>query len=242
MTDRADTMLSDRFARQRDEIVAADVLDVRARAARLEDTVSRRRRLARRPRRRLLVAAAAAVVAAAAGATALADRFLGPSPALTAGVSALDRLPPVETVPDSVMANLDRHAAYAGISPSEASARMRLLRTGLGQGDLYAFRGTNGSVCMVLTGHVGSCIKETSMAEPGVIWAVSGGTPGEASAIVGLASDNVTALTLAEGGHRRSVAVINNAFYAPLAVSSDDAALALEVHFGDGSTETIEIG
>jgi hypothetical protein len=241
MTDHADATLRDRFARQRDDLLPHDFADVRARASAVTRAPQRHVKRGRRPRRLILVAITASVFVIG-GATALAYQYLGPSPALTAGVSAFNALPPARTLPDAVTRNLDRRAAYAGVSVAEATERMRLLRSGLGQGDLYAFRGANDSVCFVLTGHVGSCIRDFTMGEPGVMWAVSGGYPGEGSAVVGLVADNVTALTLVLSGQRTNLDIVNNSFYADLGPLSGDPSIALEVRYGDGSTNVIGIG
>jgi hypothetical protein len=191
--------------------------------------------------RRLLFVAVAATVVIVGGASALAYQYFGPSPGLTAGVSSLDRLPPATTLPDAVARNLDREAAYAGVSVAEAIDRMRLLRSGLSHGDLYAFRGTNGTVCFRLTGHVGSCLRDTNMGNPGVMWAVSGGYPREQSALVGIAADNVTALTLVVNGQRTNLAIVNNSFYAEFGDQSEINSMVLEAVYGDGSTKTIRI-
>ena len=191
--------------------------------------------------RRLLVVSVAGAVVIVGGASALAYQYLGPSPGLISGVSSLDRLPPATTLPNVVARDLDREAAAAGISVTEAIERMRLLRSGLSQGDLYAFRGTNGTVCFRLTGHVGSCLKDTSMGSPGVMWAVSGGYPGEPSALVGIAADNVTALTLVVNGQPTKLAIVNNSFYAELGGQSEIDSMVLEAVYGDGSTKSIQI-
>ena len=186
--------------------------------------------------RRLIAAAAALALAGAAGASAFAIYGSGSSPGLTAGVSSLDRLPRPASLPDAVRNHLGSLAAFVGVSTADAEAGMRLLRADLPQGDLYAFRGTEGKVCFILTRGVELCPNSASAGEPGVNWATSGGSPGEDAALVALIADNVSSVDLIAGDARTPVPIINNSIYASLPkLSQDPHFFFLSVSYRDGS-------
>jgi hypothetical protein len=192
--------------------------------------------------RRLLVAAAAVVLLGTAGASAFAIYGSGSAPGLTAGVSSLDRLPRPASLPVAVTDHLGRLAASAGISTADAEAGMRLLRVGLPRGDLYAFRGTEGRVCFILTRGVGLCPASATAGEPGVMWAVSAGYPGEESALVALVADNVSSVELIGGEAPTSLPIVNNSIYASLPRLNQNGDFSLIVSYGDGSRREIAIG
>jgi hypothetical protein len=179
------------------------------------------------------------VLLGAVGASAFAIYGSGPSPGLTAGVSSLDRLPPPASLPDSVTSHLDQLASFVGISTAEAEASMRLLRAGLPQGDLYAFRGTEGRVCFILTRGVALCPNSASAGEPGINWATSGGTPAEGTAVVAVVADNVSHVELIADDARTAVPIINNSIYAPLPKLSQNGHLSLSVSYRDGSQREV---
>jgi hypothetical protein len=191
--------------------------------------------------RRVIAAAAALALAGAAGGSAFAIYGSGSSPGLTAGVSSLDRLPRQASLPDVVTDHLDRLAAFVGISTADAEAGMRRLRVGLPQGDLYAFRGTEGRVCFILTRGAGLCPRSASAGEPGVMWAVGGGYPGEASAVVALVADNVSSVELIGGVAPTPLPIINNSIYASLPRLNQNGDFALVVSYRDGSQREISI-
>jgi len=116
---------------------------------------------------------------------------------------------------------------------------MRLLRAGLPQGDLYAFRGTEGRVCFILTRGVALCPNSASAGEPGINWATSGGSPGEEVAVVAVVADNVSHVELIADDARAAVPVINNSIYAPLPKLSQNGHLSLSVSYRDGSQREV---
>lgn len=199
-------------------------------------------------RRRTLAAVAAAVVAATVGASALAYRYLGPSPGFTAGVSAFERLPRAEWPSTMPRIGLEHSAAAVGLSPAEAEERLRLLQTGLrmgpgrseGEGSLYAFPGRNGTACMFLTGQGGGCV--TPEAVDYVRSAMAHafpGYPGQMMSIVGIVADDVEAVEVSAGGRRWPVEIVNNSFYSDLEGVTPDEAVEIEVRYADDSTKTI---
>lgn len=238
MTDNLDVTLRDRYGGLADPLPDPDYEAVKRRASEIACSTQRTRSL-RRPARRTLLIAAAAAALLAGGATALAKVVLGPAPALTAGVSALSSLPPAASIPTPVAERLRGEAANAGIAPDEAIQRTRLLRTGLLHGeDLYAFEGENHAVCL-FAGTVGACLSDARMGDPGVLWVVSPGYPGDTPEVLGIVADDVASLAFTAGGSTKPVPIINNAFYAELPRSSSDSYGELEVRYQDGSTRQI---
>jgi hypothetical protein len=239
MTDSLDVTLRDRYGGLADPLPDPDYEAVKRRASEIASSTRRPRSLRRPARRTLLIAAVAAAVLAG-GATALAKVFLGPAPALTAGVSALSSLPPAAPIPTSAANTLRHEAPNAGITADEAIQRTRLLRTGLLHGeDLYAFEGQNHAVCLV-AGTTGACLSDAKMGDPGVLWVVSPGYPGDPAEVLGIVADDVASLALTAGGSTRPVPIINNAFFAGLPQSdSDSYGVELTVRYQDGSTRQI---
>jgi hypothetical protein len=192
--------------------------------------------------RRVIVAVAVVALLGAAGASAFAIYGSGPSPGLTAGVSSLDRLPRPASLPDSVTSHLGQLASFVGISTADAEARMRRLRVDLPQGDLYAFRGTEGRICFILTRGVSLCPNSASAGDPGVNWATSGGSPGEEAAVVAVVADNVSSVDVIAGDARTPVPIINNSIYATLPkLSQDPHFFSLSVSYRDGSQRELPL-
>jgi hypothetical protein len=170
-------------------------------------------------RRRSLIAAAAAVVTVTVGASALAYRYLGPSPGFSAGVSAFERLPRAEWPMSRI--GLEHAAAAVELTPEEAEQRLRLLRSGLrmgpgrseGKGDLYAFPGRNGTACMFLTGQGGGCVTPDAVdfvrSAMGMVFP---GYPGQTMAAVGVVADNVRSVEVVAREVRWSPEIVNNSF------------------------------
>ena len=236
MTDTVDAILFKRFATQASPLPGPDFADVLRRAHR-ENAPTRGARRVARPRRRLVAAVVAAAVAVAGAAGALAYRYLGPSPGFTAGISAFDRLPPAAWPASMPRLGLEHAAAYLGIPTAEAESRLRRLQSGLTQGDLYAFEGPNGTVCLFLSGRFGDCLNEANgPRSPGVMTTFSPGYPDESPAVVAIVADNVRAVTLLVNGQRRNLPIVNNSVYAELVGLASTDTLALEASYADGST------
>jgi hypothetical protein len=200
----------------------------------------------RRWRRRPLIAAAlAAGVAFAGAATAVAYHYLGPSPGFSGGVSALDRLPAAASVPSSISeSSIAGAAAYAGISSNEGLRRMRLLRQGP-QGDLYAFEGDNGTVCMFLASRFANCLgPDNAVAKrshPGVMATISPGHPGDTPAFVAVVAANISSISLIVNGHRTNTPIVNNAVYFGIDGLTHGDTISAEVQYGNGTTKTFRL-
>jgi hypothetical protein len=199
--------------------------------------------LKRRPR--VLAAVLAAILGVTGGASALAIRYLGPSPGLRAGFSSFDSLPPAALPAFLSRQDLERHAAYIGVPTTEVQERLRLLQSGLplgpgrthGEGKLYGLIGENGTACLFLAGQIGTCVDEANAPHaPGVLTAVAAGYPGQTPAVVGIVADNVTNISLQRNGERRPVAIVNNSFYAELADMSAGERAVLHMQYADGTT------
>lgn len=242
MTDIADMILSERFAAEGGLLPGPDFADVRRRARMLASTAPRASERVAWTRRRLLVVVAAAVVGVGGAAGALAYRYLGPSPGFTAGLSAFDQLPRAEWPASMPRVGLEHAAAYVGISPAEAEMRLRRLQTGRTQGDLYAFQGPNGTVCVFLSGRFGDCLDEANAPRsPGVMATLSPGYPHESPAVVAIVADNVERVTLVDSGRRNELPIINNSVYADLTAAAPSDTISLEARYADGSTRTFPL-
>jgi hypothetical protein len=186
----------------------------------------------------LTVAAGAILVVELAG-SGSAGR--APSPGVSAGVAALDRLPPATDVPQSVVQFVDFVAPQRDSDPKQALAHIRRLRSGLGKtrADLYAFRSGTGAPCFILVGEVGACARSATDGTPGLQWTIGGGMPGNPSDLVAIASDDVAAVGLAVDGTPVPVSLANNVAFAEYAASARHAQITIVRH--DGTTGTVEI-
>jgi hypothetical protein len=261
MTDSLDQALSERFALQQDELPQPDFADVLRRATRLSARSEHRphaehrlRTLSSRRswRRRSVVFVAVAVLAAVGAASAVAYHYLGPSPGFTAGLSSLNKLPPVPWPSSVPKGGLTDEAASTGLTPRQAEQRMRLAQSGLSLGqeavgdiDLYAFPGNSGSACLFVTAPLsgGICLPASSVSNPaqdGVAWAAWGGdgpkTPTGPLAVFGLVADNVSGVKVDISGTTHSIPILNNSFYADYDQITSKDSVKLIVRFDDGST------
>jgi len=196
-------------------------------------------------RTRLLVGAAAL-----AGGAVLAVQLAGhgsagrePPQGVSAGVSALDRLPPAATVPASVVRFVDTVAPQRDTDPQRALAQIRKLRSDLGRAhsDLYAFRSAAGAPCFILVGQVGICAKSATDGSPGLHWTIGGGTASVPSNLVGIASDDVRAVELAIDGVSVPVSLVNNAVFAEYATSGKNAVITIVRKDGTRSTVQVQL-
>lgn len=201
-------------------------------------------------RRGTVVVAAAVLLAVTVGASALAYRLLGPSPGFTAGVSAFERLPRVESPPSELRFALERSAPVVGLTPAEAEERVRLLQTGLrlgpgrskGKGSFYAYPGRDGTACMFLIGQGGSCVTPGAVQfNPSANALFLPGYPGQTPAIVGLVADNVETVDVIVGDRRWPVEIVNNSFYSDLDGVTPEDTVAFEVRYADDSTKMMVV-
>lgn len=217
---------------------------------RLPLALPRARRASLRPthRRLLLIALGVVVVAVAAVAGAIAYVVSSPAPGLSAGVSSLDRLPPVPNLPPNVAFFIERSASAFGEDPDKAKERVRLLRSGLGtmKSDLYAYRREDRAVCLVVTHSGGTCARHLAEGSPGVELISGGGYPawahprlypnGVPRSVVGVVADSVLSTTLVVGGGRVPLPIINNAIFSEYPPNANpQGRVALEVQYIDGT-------
>jgi len=199
--------------------------------------------IATRRSRLVFVAAATLGVAALVGVRLAASGSAGrePPPGVSAGVSALDRLPPAGAVPPEVVRFVRAVAPQRGTDPDRALAQVRKLRTGLGvtHADLYAFRSATGAPCFILLGEVGLCPRSATDGSPGLQWTIGGGMPGNPSNLVAIASDDVAAVGLVIDGAPIPVSLANNVAFAEYPASGRHAQITIARR--DGTSGTVEI-
>jgi hypothetical protein len=196
-----------------------------------------------RLRKRLLVPAIAVFAAAFAGGM-LAVRGSAnqpPPPGVSAGVSALERLPAASNLPPQVVRFVEFAATARATNPEQAKARVRRLRSHLGRtdADLYAFRTSGGATCFVLVGEVGACPKSADDGSPGLQWTIGGGHDDVPSSLVGIASDDVTRVDLAVDGTDIPVSLRNNVAFAEYPSTANQAVIT--IHRMDGSQTTVQV-
>jgi hypothetical protein len=195
-------------------------------------------------RNRLLFVVGVALVAAVVVAVQLASSGSAgrePPRGVSAGVSALDRLPPAKSVPASVEQFVRFVAPQRGSDPAQALAQVRRLRSDLGKthADLYAFRSGTGAPCFLLVGDVGACAQSATDGTPGLHWAIGGGMPGNPSNLVGIASDDVAAIGLVVDGASIPVSLVNNVAFAEYPQTAKRAEITILRR--DGTRGSVEV-
>jgi hypothetical protein len=199
-----------------------------------------RRRLI--PKKKLVFALVVLAAAASTAAGVLAAMGSAPPPpGVSAGVSSLERLPAVATLPPRVAHFVDVAASARGMDPAQAKTRVRELRTDLGttHADVYAFASSRGAACFVLTGQVGICPESASDGSPGLQWAIGGGYPGDPSNLVGIASDDVKRIQLTVDGRDVPTSLQNNVVFAEYPQSAKLARITIRRR--DGSQSSVEV-
>jgi hypothetical protein len=196
-----------------------------------------------RLRKRLIVPAIALIAAAVTGGI-FAIRGSAnqpPPPGVSAGVSALGRLPAEATLPAQVARFVEFAADARATDPGQAKAGVRRLRSHLGRSDadLYAFRTSGGAACFVLVGEVGACPKTASDGSPGLQWTIGGGHGSVPSDLVGIASDDVAGVRLTVDGKDVPVSLRNNVVFAEFPSSARQALIT--IHRFDGSETPVQV-
>jgi hypothetical protein len=161
---------------------------------------------------------------------------------LAAGVSALDRIAPAKgPLPPDVQKFAEVNARTLGATVPGIMAQVRLLRSGLGKHsrDAYAFR-INGAVCFVLTGEGGTCSRGSGSSS--FTWTIGGGDGiTDAGALVGVAADDVRAITLTVDGKPIAVSLANNIAYADLPLDGQLAVFTVHHKDGKDTTDTVHL-
>src|SRR5919204_2003541 len=159
---------------------------------------------------------------------------------LSAGVSAIDSLPAVASLPSDVAQWVDQSARDIANDPARAKARVRRLRSGLGArgSDLYAYKEENGAICIDLTSQAASCPESADNGPAGIDWISAGGWASIPRNVVGLVSYDVVRVALSASGVTRPLPIVNNSIFGEL--PSDDPA-ELQLVFRDGSTSRITV-
>ncbi len=165
----------------------------------------------------------------------------GPAPGLTAGVASLAALPPQAKIPVDVSRFVDSAAAATSTDPDRARASVRLLRANVGDGSrsVYAFPNASGSPCFLLTGVAGACARNPGDGTPGLHWAVGGGSKDNLSILVGITSDDVSAVELTIDGRHVRVTNANNVVYAEFPRTAHDAHVV--IHRNNGIDNSFDV-
>jgi hypothetical protein len=149
------------------------------------------------------------------------------------GAAAPSQLPP----------EVRRFAAFVAstthLSRDTALARVRLLRSTVGsaRGSLYALEGGTGAPCFILTHYGGTCGVAGSTQPAWVIG--GGGQDGNPAVLVGLAPDDVTAVTLTVDGRSVAVSLDHNVVFAQFPTGAGFARVATT--YVDGTTTTEQL-
>lgn len=210
-------------------------------------------------RRRTTIAtlAGAAAIGTVVAASAL-GRDAGPSygawaPGVAAPVAATER-PFANAVPAprSLLAAVRDLARATGGDPDKAIETLRMLRgpVGASQASIYAFKPDGQATCLIVWKRSSTCPTAAESNTPGVLYMVSGGYPGWAtanrvevpSALVGVVADDVLDVTLVEGGVERRLAIEENAFFTELTTATDSPGWAtLKVEYASGRIATARV-
>lgn len=166
-----------------------------------------------------------------------------PPPGLTAGVSALDRLPPEANVPEEVLEIL-RAFDPSVIGPLDrAAAKVRKLRASPdgSTADIYAVRSKTGSVCVMVRYYAGMCPAALEAGQPGLLFTLGGGdgTSDLPPVLAGVAADNVSNVDLTVNGSSVPVSLENNTVFAELSTGIQSARVV--VHYDGYDDETFEL-
>jgi hypothetical protein len=193
-------------------------------------------------RRRRVFWGVCVLVAGGTVGTALAYQYLERPPGFPGGISSLRDLPTAEVPASIPPIAVDNAASYVGLPADDARARMRRIGRG-SQGDLYAFQGDDGSVCLFLARRLGTCLRAdhfTRLRVPGVFATVSPGYPDEEPVLVGLVADDVKRVWTVVDGVSRLITIDNNAIYAPIPKGESNP-ISVEVEYDDGRRKLIEV-
>jgi hypothetical protein len=192
----------------------------------------------------------AVVSAAVAGAAALVVGFAGhgsagqqPPPGVSAGVSALKRVPPKANLPAPVVRFVNTAASARATNPQQALTRVRKLRSKLGttRADVYAFENAAGAPCFILVGHVGLCPASPSDGNPGLQWTIGGGYGDLPSNLVGIAGDDVRRVELTVDGAAVPVTLQNNVVFGEYPSSGKRAKVTIVRKDGTRSADEVQL-
>jgi hypothetical protein len=156
-------------------------------------------------------------------------------------VSSLKTLPPATDIPSDVARFVRLAAPARGTNPEQAMKEVRRLRSNLGRtrATVYAFENAHGAPCFILVGHAGACAKNASDGTPGLHWTIGGGYGDVPSNLVGIASDDVTGVTLLVDGSAVPVSLRNNVVFGEFSSTAKRAEIVISR--ADGIRNSVEI-
>ncbi len=187
-----------------------------------------------RTRYRLGLAALSAV-AVVATAVALAMSASGGTSNFAANVRALATGQPPTSVPTAVTNWIDHFARLSGDDAGPMTASLRLLRSGVGpvHYNVYAFADEQGFPCVAVPNLAFGC-PSADPTTSGFFWEILGGVGDQPSALLGIATDSVSAVTLTTDGTVQAVPIVNNVAFASYPNGAQYAIVS--VTYADGST------
>lgn len=159
-------------------------------------------------------------------------------------VSAFTSLPPASSVPPNVKNWAAVASRHVGLSPGDATARVRLLRSNLGgrKAGAYGFVKPNGGYCVLLVGDSGTCSDADHLAKSGIQWSIGGGLPGAPSTLFALVTDDVMDVDLVVDDEPVAVSVANNVAYAEFSADSSDAVIRVTYASGNTHESRVQLG
>lgn len=197
---------------------------------------------------RITTALIVAVIVAMAGALFVTTRSGAAGqapPGLTAGVSALDRLPAEANVPGDVLDTLRLFKPEVVGPFDEAQGKLRKLRSGVGVAgvDIYALRSRTQSVCVIVRKYSGLCPSSLRSGPSGVLFSIGGGygTAESPPVFAGVAADNVTDVDLWVDEAEIPVAVEGNTVFAALPLDAGSVRIVIHYNGFDDQTYSLDL-
>jgi len=189
----------------------------------------------------VLVGATATVILVAVSTRGQAQPSLPPG--VTAGVSILDIPAATPKMDARVRSAIDLLAHAGNTDATSAFASVRLLRRGLGSdgSDLYGFQSESGSPCVVLIGHAGFCARSPDAGTPGLHWALGGATAQSPGRLLGIASDDVSGVSLEIDGSAVPVSLADNVVYAEFPNGDGEATVHVTRTDGRSTSFTVSL-
>jgi hypothetical protein len=180
------------------------------------------------------VLASGALIIGTAGAAGSARDFHQPS--------GIEKAPRVSASGD-VAAKVTELARLARTDPEAALADLRLVQTNAGSAnaDIYGFLAEGGHPCVVVPDVIGFCEPATGPVMPGFDWSLGGGDAVTPSRLIGVYSDDVTAVRLVVDGTSVPVSLAMSVAYAEFSGDAEQAEITVARSSGASSTATVDL-
>lgn len=165
-------------------------------------------------------------------------------PGVSAGVHIFDTRATAPVIDARTRSAIELTARAGNTDIDRALGEVRLLRRSLASdgSSLYGFRSESGSPCVILIGHAGFCAPSPATGTPGLQWAMGGATLNSPGSLVGIASDDVTSVSLAIDGADVPVSLADNVVYAEFPNGEGNAAVKVSRADGRSNSFTLSLG